>query len=184
MFLAGSNNCYDVIQGGRNGRRSRDWQIMDYYNRKGKTSEKPDIILKKLDAEIRRYIKKHRGEDGVKPSHIREHFGYYSALAVRGGRCLDTSWDEYRGQFSNGIRKALTIEELDARGINLYFLSYSYGDSPDGKPPEAIIKTERDYFTELKKWRAWQAISGKSFSLSFKPLSTDTVLYRLHHNIN
>jgi len=177
MLLAGSNNCYEIGVGGRNGRRVRSWESFRYYNRKGKISEKPDVILGKLDAELRKYIRNHRGDGETKPADIRNHFGYYAALAVGGGHCGGTSWNRYRGQFENGIRGALTIEEMDKLGVNLYFSAYH--DSPDGKPPGVALKTERDYFIELKKWRDWQARAGKGFSLSFQPQNTDTVLRRL-----
>jgi hypothetical protein len=183
MFLAGSNNCYDIGNGGRNGRRARDWQSFLYYNRKGKLSEKPGIILKNLDADLRKVIRRNNGKDSyekAKPSDIRKRWGYYSAIVVGSGSCGGTSWDRWRRQFANGIKHALTIEELDKLGVNPYFSSY--GDSPDGKPAEIGLNTESQYFTELKKWREWQAKSQRSFSLSFSPNNTDTVLSRLHAN--
>ena len=178
MLLSGSNNCYEIGLNGRDGRRSRDWSSMRYYNRKGKLSENPDVILDKLDAEIRKYIRTRR-EREVKPADIRNHFGYYSSLVVGSGHCGGTSWDMWRGVFSNGIKHALTIEELDALGVNLRFSAYVPGDSPNGKPAPVPIKTEQEYFAELRKWREWQAQAGHTFSLSFFPMSTDRVLERL-----
>lgn len=178
MFLAGSNNCFEIGHGGRNGRRARDWANDRYYNRKGKLSEKPNVILGKLDAELRRRIRD-RYDKEDKPADIRKRFGYYASIAVAGGSCSGTSWDLYRSQYVNGIKKALTIEELDRLGVNLYFHDVSIRESPDGKPAEVHLKTEQEYFSELKKWREWQAGNGKGFWLSFYPLSTDRVLERL-----
>lgn len=179
MLLAGSNNCYDIGQGGRNGRRARDWSNDRYYNRKGKLSEKPDVILRNLDAELSRRIRqRHDKED--KPADIRKRFGYYASIAVAGGSCGDTSWDLYRGQYVNGIKKALTVEELASLGVTLYFHDVGMvGDSPNGRPEQVDITTEPQYFVELKKWRAWQAESSKGFWVSFYPLGTDRVLERL-----
>ncbi len=176
MLLSGSNNCFEIGLNGRDGRRARDWSSMRYYNRKGKLSEKPDRILAKLDAELRRYIR--RRDKHEAPSDIRKHFGYYSSLVVGGGSCSDTTWEQWRGVFANGIKRALTVEELDKLGVNPYFNAYTR--SPDGKPVGIALKTERDYFSELQKWRQWASTSADSFSLSFQPLSTDTVLERLH----
>lgn len=77
MLLAGSNNCYDIGLYGRNGRRSRDWSNDRYYHQKGKISEKPEAILGKLDAELRRMVREHhnRGDSDAKPKDIRNHFG-------------------------------------------------------------------------------------------------------------
>lgn len=181
MFLAGSNNCYDIGIGGRNGRRARDWSPMAYYNGKGKLSEKPTVMLKNLDADLRKTIRKHNGStqgyDKTKPSEIRDHFGYYSSIVVGSGHCADTSWDKWRVQFSNGIKHALTIEQLNELGVNLHFDAFS--GSPDGQPPVVALKTERDYFTELKKWREWRDKNSHSFSLGFFPLNDDAVLKRL-----
>lgn len=185
MILAGPSNCFEIGVGGRNGRRARSWDNLRYYNRKGKLSERPNTILAKLDTELRSHIRRHNGKtqyyDKTKPAEIRDHFGYYASIVVGSGHCGDTSWDRYRGVFANGIKKALTIEELDALGVNLYFYAFHHnGDSPDGEPQTVYLKTELEYFEELKKWREWQAISGKRCYLSFTPHDTDTVLRRLH----
>lgn len=181
IFLQGSNNCFDVGHDGRTGRRARDWSNARWYNRKDKLSEKPEIILQKLDAELNKLIRENRArEEDIKPADIRNHFGYYASLAVSGGHCSNTSWNLYRNQFANGIRNALTVEELVKLGVTLYFYDVGMiGDSPNGRPAQVDITTEQQYFIELSKWRAWQAISGKGFWVSFHPLSTDEVLRRL-----
>lgn len=180
IFLQGSNNCFDIGRNGGNGRRARDWSNFRYFNRKSKLSEKPEIILKNLAADLNSYIRRHRGEDGTKPRDIRDHFGYYASLAVGGGSCSDTSWNLYQSQFINGIRNALTVEELAKLGVTLYFHDVrGFRESPNGQPAQVDILTEQQYFVELNKWRAWQAISGKGFWLSFHPLGTDEVLQRL-----
>lgn len=179
MLLAGSSNVFEIGVGGRNGRRVRDWQSDRYYNRKGKLSEKPEAILSKVDAELRKRIRDHRGDNGTKPADIRNHFGYYSAIVVGSGSCSGTSWNQYRTVYANGIKGALTIEELDKLGVNLVFSCWYWGEKPEGMPAVIPLKTEREYFIELKKWREWQANGGKSFSLSFTPSNTDRVLERL-----
>ena len=188
MLLAGSNNCYEIGRGGRSGRRVRSWEANRYYNRKGKISEKPEVILKKLNAELTRLTREHLKyqkanypkEEWVKPAHIREHFGYYSSIVVGSGRCYGTSWNRWRSLFANGIKNAVTIEELDKLGVSLNIYYYSYNDdSPNGKPASVDIRTEQEYFIELKKWREWQASSGKMFYITFHPSSTDAVLHRL-----
>jgi hypothetical protein len=181
MFLAGSNNCYDVPDYRHpRGRRARDWSNAPWYNRKGKRlSEKPDIILKNLNAELNRRIRnRHDKED--KPSDIRNRWGYYASVAISGRGTRGTSWNAWRSQFTNGIKNALTIEELDKLGIHLYFCTVMIGDQPtDGIPKSVDITTELQYFTELAKWRAWKNGNGKNFYLGFHPYDTDEVLRRL-----
>ena len=178
MLLAGSSNCYEIGYNGRNGRRTRSWDSMRYYNRKGKVSEKPEVILRNLNRELNCIIRQQRSrEDGGKPSHIRDHFGYYASIVVGSGACFDTSWPLYRSQFVNGIRNALTIEELDKLGINLYI--YAIDESPNGKPASFDIKTEQQYFAEIKRWKEWRVTTGKMFYLTFHPSNTDRVLNKL-----
>ena len=188
MLLAGPSNCFEIGFRGRNGRRVRNWEPIRYYNRKGKISEKPEHILKSLNAELRRQTREHLAyqkanypkEEWVKPADIHNRFGYYASIAVGSGHCGGTSWPLYRSQFANGIRNALTIEELDKLGVNLYIYYHSYnGDSPNGKPASIDIKTEQQYFAEIKKWKEWQKTAGKMFYLSFHPSDTDAVLRRL-----
>jgi len=180
MLLAGPSNCFEIGTGGRNGRRVRSWDNLRYYNRKGKISEKPELILSKLDAELNRIIRRHRGSKEDKPADIRNHFGYYASIVVGSGHCGGTSWPLYRSQFSNGIKSALTIEELDELGVNLNIYYHSYnGDSPNGKPASIDIKTEQQYFAEIKKWKEWQKTGGKMFYLTLHPSNTDAVLRRL-----
>jgi len=180
MLLAGSNNCFEVGIGGRNGRRSRDWANQRFYLRKGKISDKPEAIMAKVDAELSRRIRD-RYDKTDKPAGIRARFGYYAGIAVGGGHCSDTSWDKYRGVYANGIKNALTIEELDKLGVNLYFfdVGLSLGDRLPDTPASVTIKTERQFFEELRKWRGWQNGNGKGFWLGFSPRSTDMVLERL-----
>jgi hypothetical protein len=169
MLLAGSNNCYEIGLGGRNGRRSRSWESDRFYNRKGKISEKPEVILDKLDAELRKMIREHRnrGDSEATPKDIKQHFGYYASLVVGSGHCAGTSWDKYRGVYANGIKSAMTVEQLDKLGVNLVF--HAGYMSENGYPASVPLKTEREYFAELKKWREWQANGGRHFYLTFSP---------------
>lgn len=178
MILAGSNNCFEVGVGGKTGRRSRDWSNDRYYLRKGKISDKPEVILANVDAELPRRIRnRYHKED--KPADIRARFGYYASVAVGGGHCGDTSWDKYRDVYANGIKGALSIEELNELGINLYFHTIWLNEKPEGIPAEVTIRTERQYFDELRKWRGWQNGNGKNFWIGFSPRNTDVVLERL-----
>jgi len=181
ILLMGSNNCYDVPDYQHpKGRRARDWSNLRYHNRKGKISEKPEVILKSVDAELRQRIRDRSFPKEDKPADVRNRFGYFASLAISGRGTRGTSFNAYRSQFSNGIKNALTIEELVKLGVYPYLYTYSYNpEETAGAPVSVNLETEAQYFEELKKWRAWQNGNGKSFSLSFHPHSTDTVLDRL-----
>lgn len=183
MLLMGSNNCYDVpdYQHPR-GRRARDWSNLRYHNRKGKISEKPEAILKSVDAELRRRIRDRSFPNEDKPADVRNRFGYFASLAISGRGTRGTSFNAYRSQYSNGIKNALTIEELVKLGVYLYLYTYSYKpEETAGAPASVNLTTEVQYFAELKKWRAWQNGNGKSFWLSFHPHDDTLVLERLRN---
>ena len=180
MLLMGSNNCFDVDRNGRCGRRARSWSNLRYYNRQGKISEKPEAILKSVDAELRRRIRDRHFPKEDKPADVRNRFGYFASIAISGRGTRGTSFNAYRSQFSNGIKNAMTIEELAAFGIYLYFHGYTSGDHPsDGMPQSIDLKTEAEYFAELRKWRFWLNGKGRSFWLSFHPHSDEQVLRRI-----
>lgn len=180
MFLAGSNNCYDIGLGGRNGRRARDWGNDRYYNCKGKLSEKPEVILKNVDAELNRRIRDRSFPKEDKPADVRTRWGYFASIAISGRGTRGTSFNAYRSVYANGIRNALTIEQLNQLGVNPYLHTVTWGDQPtDGIPASVDLTTEAQYFEEIKKWRAWQNGNGKGFYLGFHPHHTDTVLDRL-----
>jgi hypothetical protein len=182
MVLAGSNNCFDYPSYGHSrGRRARSWGNAPWYNRKGKISEKPEVIVRNLDAELNRRIR-NRYDKEDKPADVRNRFGYYAAVAISGRGTRGTSWNAWRSQFTNGIKNAVTIEQLAELGVHLYFSGSTWGDEPnDGMPQTVYLETEPQYFAELKKWRAWKGNNGngRSFWLDFSPHDTDTVLDRL-----
>jgi hypothetical protein len=182
MVLAGSNNCFDYPSYGHSrGRRARSWGNAPWYNRKGKISEKPEVIVRNLDAELNRRIR-NRYDKEDKPADVRNRFGYYAAVAISGRGTRGTSWNAWRSQFTNGIKNAVTIEQLAELGVHLYFSGSTWGDEPnDGMPQTVYLETEPQYFAELKKWRAWKGNNGngRSFWLDFSPHDTDTVLDNL-----
>lgn len=183
MLLSGPSNCFEVGRGGRNGRRTRDWHAHTYFNRKDKLSEKPEIILRNLERDLNRTIRRDRSsyeENPPTPKQIKERYGYYIAISVGGGTCGDTSWPDFYGVYANAIKKALTIEQLNELGVNPYFSAYTPGqpDLPE-KPASVNIATEKQYFEERKKWEAWKEAANHGFFIAFSPVDTDVVLKRL-----
>lgn len=180
VFLSGSSNCFDIGQNGRDGRRSRDWSSMTFYNRPGKLSEKPDVILKNVDAYLQKTIRnqkkwqKEYKEGKVNEKDIIDRYGYYASMAVGGGSCSDTSFSRWRAQFANGIKEAMTIEELIAKGIHPYFRCYPYS-APD--QPSSGILSEKQYFELVNSWKEWKAKTPNSYvGIGFSPSDTDRVL--------
>lgn len=177
MLLSGCSNLYEVCNHNsrRNGRRVRSWEALRHYNRKAKFSEKPEYIMHQVEAEMRKLLK-NRHDKSETPAYFREHYGFYTGVAVGSSHPADTSWSKYQGLFINGIKKAMTIDELAELGIYLYFhAGYRYDD----KPSEKAIKSEREYFSSLKEWRAWNERTSNPFYLGFMPYDTDRIVQLL-----
>lgn len=189
MILAGDSNCYTV---GPHPKRARDWQIFSYLLNKNniqmhKFFATEQEIISAIDADIENTLATKSGPDKyddnrmITREEVAERYGWYTSLAIRGSTFTFTA-KKYRSFVTNGIKNALTIEELDKIGINMSFFEYHGSniclsiDAP-GRGLGMRIRTEDDFFKELKIWEAWvskcEAVTknGKvaevSFSLQF-----------------
>lgn len=164
MILSGSNNCYEAHVKWSKARRSRDWWNWSYWL---KNSDNPifgteNQILSFVDEYIKRTIDENVGVDKydetiVKTEEdIKRRFGYYTSLSFGGG-CKITSTQWYN-LFKNGIKNALTIEQLANLGIYITFHHYKWNEYTYSIPvPEPkIIKTESDFWDEYNTWMNWK----------------------------
>jgi hypothetical protein len=126
---AGDSNCYEQ----RTGRRARDWQGYTYYSNKRLIATNADVLAA-IDAELETRIK-HATENSLvhpeiyrdfTPDDVKNRFGYYAGLAVGNKSCATTSFSSLRNFFANGIKNALTIEELREQNIFPSLRSCSY----------------------------------------------------------
>jgi len=131
MIYSGSNNCYDVSYNGRD-RRSRSWFLYGFPMVDNEPYASKEEFLKHcadyrqsiIDSNIatnKRYDE--QGESGWKDEYSDDRFGYFTSLAI-GGSTHTTSYSRYKGIFTTGCRKALTIEELAVEGITISITSY------------------------------------------------------------
>jgi hypothetical protein len=196
MTLDGSNNCTFMHKGKEI--RERDWNCRDYYFRtlgKGEFFATSKDILESVQVFINNVVdnalkSNYRNETETEET-IKNQFGYYSGESFGGG-CSKLSASRYYTFFKNGIKNALTIEELHNLGIHLKFSFFRWHDYEltVNPPTPKQIETETDFFNELTKWKNFketciiteQRENGKTFHPSIylhysEPF--DFILYQL-----
>lgn len=116
MILCGSSNCYEWSPNGGE-RRARSWWA---YNIKGKVV----LSLEEMEAyadSVRQSImerNEHKKGDEWYEEYSDANFGYWSAIAIN-GTTRSTTFGNFKGLFTTGAKKSLTIEELMSENVNV-----------------------------------------------------------------
>lgn len=165
MILSGCNNVIDYSnswRGGR-GRRSRSWNSHDYITRgsESKFFASGELILKNTQKIIDECIASHANvkkdyEDKIyTEAEVKKSFGYFMGLAVRTQNTSQCNSTKYFNLYKNGVKDALTIEELDKIGINIEFYIYTWHDYkfsiPKPEWDQKSILTTEEFFKTLKE---------------------------------
>lgn len=121
IILTGSNNCYETSYKGKE-RRERGWWTFKYVLG-GKCIGTLEEMLKSCEDSRLKYIENNKecikkyGESWGEYSD--KHYGYYASLSIGGNSTRNTTFGMYKGLFSTGCKKALTVEELHSWGLHL-----------------------------------------------------------------
>ena len=75
-------------------------------------------------------------------------FGYYYGISVNSKKPINTTYNDFKNMFSNGIKYALTLDDLKRLGIILH--AYVYDKSEDFCKKPINIKTEDDIIEAIK----------------------------------
>jgi len=128
MELCGASNCYDNSwRSNKLGRRSRNFSHHEF----GILTTK-ELLLK--DIEKQRAELMSRCSDYSDKS-----FGWYSGIAVRGNSTRRSTYSMYKNFYLNGIKKAMTIEEL---ALNNVWISIKTGwtSTKENVPPVQFLR--------------------------------------------
>jgi len=129
MLLAGSNNCTQVSQ--RTGReiRERSWESIKWFTN-GKVVATEQEILQNIDKDRLNRMK--RAEENAKEykdaswGYDDKNYGYHSSIRFSGRSCSGTSFSAFRSYFENGMKTALTVEQLLEQNIQVRIYVSSY----------------------------------------------------------
>ena len=127
MIYGGSSNCFDAGTKGRDGRRSRDWEISTI-NLKVAYYGTQETILNNILAYRERLIERNKDKEDLNDNYRDKNFGWFSALSIGSKGTWNTTFNDYKNFYMTGCKKAMTVEELNNNGIsvNVYTGSYSW----------------------------------------------------------
>lgn len=127
MIYGGSSNCFDAGTKGRDGRRSRDWDISTI-NLKGAYYGTQETILNNILAYRESLIERNKDKEDLNDNYRDKNFGWFSALSIGSKGTWNTTFNDYKNFYMTGCKKAMTVEELNNNGIsvNVYTGSYSW----------------------------------------------------------
>ena len=171
MILAGSNNCYEWSNSGKE-RRSRSWfpwtldvglmgeefQFVGYWNK-----TRNEIISRNEEREKNNWYDEYSDKN----------FGYWTAISINGKRTSGTTFKNIVGVFTNGIKKALTIEELASEGVSVIVRSGYITREKGVKPFSKVVKNDVELFETLKECREHLGDSGVETTIDFGGMYDD-----------
>ena len=124
MVIAGSNNCYEHVNGRE--RRERSWWNFTSFL-KGSQFGSLEEMLKNVE-EHRESLKNSSEEYDDKS------FGYFASCAIAGKHTSGTTYGMFKGIFIDGCKKAKTVEELNEEGFYVCVKTgYDYKNEIDYK---------------------------------------------------
>lgn len=103
IIFAGSNNCYQYDLSSR-GRRARSWFLDTYMLGNKAMMATEEEILQRIEETREDYKRRHEDYND-------NNFGYFAAIAI-GSMGSRSTFGQYKGIYTTGMRKALTIEQL------------------------------------------------------------------------
>lgn len=125
MIQSGDNNVYESDR-----KRARSWWNQRYVTG-GPIWASAETILSTIDrireeriASNKRYIEQNLLEDGDQFDDKR--FGWHEGIAIYGKGTTGTTFGMYRNFYKSGIERALTVEQLLEKGIQLRMKLYCY----------------------------------------------------------
>lgn len=112
----GSNNCYEPTSNGKM-RMERSWNGLKVVNGQHYAT------LSEMIEAANESLKKHEERNPTEVDEIKNNFGWYACLSLDGTRGCKGSFKKYLSLFTDGFKKALTVEELKAEYISIYVTS-------------------------------------------------------------
>lgn len=159
MVIAGSNNCYEHVNGRE--RRERSWWNFTSFL-KGSQFGSLEEMLKNV--EEHRESLKNSSEDYDDKS-----FGYFASCSMVGKHTSGTTYGMFKGIFIDGCKKAKTVEELNEEGFSVCVKTgYDYKNELDYKRIQVSNSEElKSAIIELEEFTKSTSVSVDiSFSKS------------------
>lgn len=177
FVLIGSNNLYEA---GSNNKRVREWSNIFTYNDGKRVIVENDTLLANIDKYRERTME--RCAEQVKEykddswAYDDKRWGYHVGVAMYGKHTSTTTFSAYRSFFKNGIKEAMTIEQLFGVGVRISIRVSPYYDEKEFQAdnimvlPTIVFKTTQElvdtvaeyeaYYKDVKSATLWLSASG------------------------
>ncbi len=148
MIESGSNNCYEW----NNRKRARDWGKHSFYL-KNKLSISIEDLSKAMDDDLASYVERYKNEASAEE--INKRWSYYTAVHLLSSS--KTSFSQFKSFYINACKKALTVEELNAKGISPIISVYYYKEEDITNKGKEVWKSLPITTTEqlVSEWAKW-----------------------------
>lgn len=122
LVLWGSNNCYEYTYNGRE-RRERGWyNVLNYLEKQLWTKEE---LLQYCENRRKEVVERIKERDGTGEPDVEQNFGYYTSINIT-GHIGNTSYKQFKGIFTGGMKRALTVEQLYEHNIRIRVVTSPY----------------------------------------------------------
>ena len=188
MLLSGSSNCTEFNMSSGRTRRERHWGTWLFT--KGLIMTTPTMIVKRIELMIKELVERYKDEETEEET--LKNFGFHEAIRLRGGK---NSAKDFIALGKNGIKGALTIEELHNMHIHLRFGFYDAYITNINPPLPRLpqITTNEEFFNQygIVKEYIETAVGTDitdhkerklSFFVDFDQYSADEVLKKIRHS--
>ena len=149
MLFWGSNNCTSFGPGGRE-RRARDWSVWAYPCGSNKIWATKEHFIKYCDDYKQKTIDRYQEGNKDEIKNIDSNFGYWSSISFGSAGTRRSTFGMFKGMFTTGCNKALTIEQLKEENITVSITPYLYNDTFEeiGKRRDVITPYTGEQFIE------------------------------------
>lgn len=140
MFEAADSNLYEFSNPHK---RVRDWSNTIFADNDGGiflTKENALALPLKINEKIRNKEKKYTDNNL---------FGYYYGVSVKGKRPINTTFNDFKNLFENGVRLSLGYDDLKQLGISIKAYVYC-GEGIDFTRKPISINSEKDIVDAVK----------------------------------
>ncbi len=170
MILGGDNNVYEITNRGQ--KRARSWSNNKWITNGNFLATKEEMLAQ-IEKVRQDSIKS--GEASAKQwndeSYIYsdKNFGWHNGISLYVKGTSSTTFQNFKGFFIGGMRNAMTIEELAAKGVHLNIQVYYWKEEDitstglEIKPQKTILTTQHLLDT-IKEWREYY---GDKFMVYF-----------------
>ena len=188
FVLIGSNNVYEA---GSNNKRVRGWSNTYAHSEGKRLIVENDTILANIDKYREQTMK--RCAESVKEykddrwAYDDKRWGYHTSVAMYGKHTTTTSFGAYKSFFKNGIKEAMTVEELRNVGVTLSLRVSTYHDKAEFETlnlsvlPTVYFKTTQELIDKIGEYEAYYA-DAKSASLYISENGMDWFLDKKQRN--